>query len=214
MNRDRQYVTLAAPGSARLESRRSVFIAASGAVASAAEAEAFVADQRERYPDARHHCYAWRSGLPGEMQQQKYSDDGEPSGTAGLPILSCLEGPGLTNAVVVVTRYFGGTLLGTGGLVHAYGSAAAQAVSAAGTVHMRLMRALELTVDYKVYDGLVRGLASSGWFMDEADYGARVSFTLWVPPGEVDHATARLNDLTMGSVDIQEGSVRYMPAGA
>ncbi|MFT5059681.1 MAG: putative YigZ family protein, partial [Planctomycetota bacterium] len=102
------------------------FIADVSPVQNAEEAEAFVRLIRDQYPDACHHCYAWRTGMQGEVHRS--SDDGEPSGSAGRPIAAQLEGHELTQLVVVVTRYFGGTKLGVGGLMRAYGGAAGQAL--------------------------------------------------------------------------------------
>lgn len=114
-----------------LEVKRSRFLARAARTDTEAEARAFVAEVRGEHPTARHHCSAFVVGVPGALPVERSNDDGEPSGSAGQPILEVLRGTGLVGVSVVVTRYFGGTLLGTGGLVRAYSQAAAQALDAA-----------------------------------------------------------------------------------
>lgn len=114
---------------------RSRFLTTLEPVASVAAADDVVARVRREFPDARHHCTAWVLGEDG--QEQRSSDDGEPAGTAGAPMLTSLRGAGVTDVVAVVTRWFGGTLLGTGGLVRAYGGSVSAAVAEAGTVPRR-----------------------------------------------------------------------------
>ena len=122
------YRTLTVSSQVRFEVRRSIFIGLASPAPEEDAALALLADARKRYPDASHHVSAWVIG--GETRLQRYSDDGEPQGTAGLPVLDVLRRQHLEDAVVVVVRYFGGTLLGTGGLVNAYGRAADLAVQA------------------------------------------------------------------------------------
>lgn len=127
---------------ARVEVKRSRFLATLAPVVDVAAAEAVVAAARARYHDARHHCSAWVLGPDGA--RTRASDDGEPSGTAGAPMLAVLEGAELTDVVAVVTRYFGGTLLGAGGLVRAYGDAVGAALAVATRVRRRSVRLLEV----------------------------------------------------------------------
>ncbi|MCI7456002.1 MAG: YigZ family protein [Actinomyces urogenitalis] len=119
-----------------LEVKRSHFLARAARTDSEEEARAFIASVRAAHPTARHHCSAFIVSVPGALPVERSSDDGEPSGTAGQPMLEVLRGTGLTNTTVVVTRYFGGTLLGTGGLVRAYSDAAAQGLAAASQVRL------------------------------------------------------------------------------
>lgn len=142
------YRTVAGPAQDQFEEKRSRFIGAVAPVATEEEALAFVAARRRAHPEARHHVYAFvlrQGGL------QRFSDDGEPSGTGGRPVLDVLAGSGLVDAVVVVTRYFGGTLLGTGGLVRAYSQGARLALAAAAPVVMTHCTRLCLTMDYGFY---------------------------------------------------------------
>ena len=123
------YTVLDGSAVATIKVKGSRFVAEALPVNSVQEAESFLAGIRKREYDATHHCSAWRIGPNG--QELRYSDDGEPNSTAGLPIFRHIEGKGLTNTMVVVTRYYGGTKLGTGGLIRAYGDAAAEALDAA-----------------------------------------------------------------------------------
>ncbi|HEY5466273.1 MAG TPA: YigZ family protein, partial [Clostridia bacterium] len=123
------YRTLSAESRVRLEERRSVFIGVAAPANDETEASGLLARIRTEFPDAAHHVSAWIIG--GGVQSQRYSDDGEPQGTAGVPVLDVLRRQELENAVIVVTRYFGGTLLGTGGLVRAYSRTASLAAKAA-----------------------------------------------------------------------------------
>ena len=128
-NEQQAFLTLAGPAAAELVEKKSRFIGYAAPVADEAAALAFVQEIKARHRDATHNCYAYQAG--DNDQFQRSSDDGEPSGTAGRPILEVIRGRGLKNTAVVVTRYFGGILLGTGGLVRAYGAAAKQALEAA-----------------------------------------------------------------------------------
>ncbi|WP_174721934.1 IMPACT family protein [Actinomyces qiguomingii] len=123
-----------------LEVKRSHFLGRAARTDDEASARAFIASVRARYPDARHHCSAFIVLVPGAQPIERSSDDGEPSGTAGAPMLDVLRGTGLTNTTVVVTRYFGGTLLGTGGLTRAYSQAATRALDAASRVRLDTRR--------------------------------------------------------------------------
>ena len=125
------YYTIYRGGSGEVVEKKSRFIGEARAVSSEEEAAAFVEEIRKKYYDARHHCFAYVIGTDGK--QMRAADDGEPQGTAGRPMLEVLTGKGLANAMVVVTRYFGGTVLGTGGLVRCYTAAAQAAKAAAAT---------------------------------------------------------------------------------
>ena len=140
----RRYLTLASPASAELEVKRSRFVCDVAPVPSEEDARAFVESVRSATRDARHHCTAFVLGPDGGTQRS--NDDGEPSGTAGAPMLDVLRGQGLTDVVAVVTRWFGGTLLGTGGLIRAYGDAVSAAVDAATVVAYARREGLVVTV--------------------------------------------------------------------
>ena len=127
------------------------------------------------------------------------SDDGEPSGTAGKPLLDCIERQGITDAAVVVVRYFGGTLLGTGGLVRAYSSAAAECVQDAGTCEMRRAAKIEAVVDYSLIKPAQLMFAEMGAVTEDTEYSGSVKFTVWCLEDAAPSVIARLRDMSSGS---------------
>jgi uncharacterized YigZ family protein len=141
-----RYLSVAAAGVHEIEIRRSRFLCALAPVDSAEAAREVIAGRRRAEPAARHHCHAFVLGPDGRTQRS--SDDGEPAGTAGTPMLEVLRRRELTNTVAVVTRYFGGVLLGAGGLIRAYSQAVAEAADAVGVVESRRLELVEVTVDY------------------------------------------------------------------
>ena len=144
------YRTLSAFAEARFTEQKSVFIGRAGFCESEEKAIELIKTARNDYPDASHHCYAYILGTNAGVM--RYSDDGEPGGTAGMPILSLIRSEGLVNCCVVVTRYFGGTLLGTGGLVRAYTQGCRLALDAAGIVQMDMTRRNLCEVPYPCWD--------------------------------------------------------------
>ena len=191
MAADREYLTVGSVGKGEYTEKKSRFLGEIHPVSTEEEAAAVVAQARKRYYDARHHCYAWILG--DDASVKKASDDGEPSGTAGIPMLKVLEGAGIRNAVVVVTRYFGGTLLGTGGLVRSYTQAAQAALADARIVRMCRCRVIGIDTEYSFLD---RGLYYLGQMEIEPYdqvYTDRVSLTITV---EADRAETILNGLT------------------
>jgi uncharacterized YigZ family protein len=192
---------VAAPVEHELVIKKSRFLALAHPVASVAEADAVVAGRRKRYWDARHHCVALAVGPFAE--QQRSSDDGEPSGTAGVPMLEVLRRRDLTDLVVVVTRYFGGVLLGAGGLVRAYSSATSEVLDRA--VPVRRSAATRVTVPVPHAEaGRLHGVlhdwagAHDGALTDVA-YGDEATFTLLVPPAHLDALDAALAAATAGT---------------
>jgi uncharacterized YigZ family protein len=192
------YLSIAGHGSAEFVERKSRFIGQAFTASSEEEASLAVGRVRKAYPDASHHCYAYVVGLSG--QWQKASDDGEPSGTAGRPILDVLLRQGVVNAVVVVTRYFGGVLLGTGGLVRAYSHTAKLAVEAAGVARSVLCVRFTFAADYGLYGKAQRELESRSIPVEGAEFAADVvvtcratadmatAFGLWLADASAGHA--------------------------
>lgn len=172
-------ITLSQYGEATYEVKKSVFLGYAKPVYSPEEANQFVDEIRKKNADARHNVYAWI--LKKNTNLQKYSDDGEPSGTAGLPVLSVLSKNEITDAVVVVTRYFGGILLGKGGLIRAYTRAAAEAVKNALPVTMELCAVYGIEVDYKNSDKIMFEIRNAGHKISNIEYGANVSFEVVIP---------------------------------
>lgn len=151
--------TIKEPSEIEIKIKASRFIGRAFPCQSESEADEMLGGIRKKYYDASHHCFAWRIGLEKE-QKFRYSDAGEPSGTAGRPIYDRIEGKDLTNLIVIVTRYFGGTKLGTGGLTHAYSETAALAIEKAGVVERYLTDDIRFVVpypDYGVVERLIYG---------------------------------------------------------
>jgi uncharacterized YigZ family protein len=144
---DDSYHTLAAPSEGQYKEKGSRFLSYAYPVRSAAEVRERLLSLRNEHPSANHHCYAYRLGA--DKSQFRASDDGEPSNTAGRPILSQLQSQDLTNVLIVVVRYFGGTLLGVGGLINAYKSAAAEALARAEIITRHIEEVYEITFRYE-----------------------------------------------------------------
>lgn len=165
------YLTVAAEATAEIEVKRSRFIACVARVESEPAARAVVERIRRQHWDARHNCSAFVLGSRGETARS--SDDGEPAGTAGAPMLEVIRGAGLSDVVVVVTRYFGGTLLGAGGLVRAYGDATRAGLAAAGTRERRLLRLWDLEVAHADAGRVENELRSRGVVVRAVTYASR-----------------------------------------
>ncbi len=199
------YKTVAAP--LRHEGEKikgSRFIATVEPIASAAEVPTRVERLRGEFPAANHHCYAYRL-RPG-AENFRFSDDGEPSGSAGRPILQQIDGRGLTDVAVIVTRIFGGTKLGVGGLVRAYGGAAAEALALASIREVVLVRRVRLAFGYDL-TGPVQGmLTEAGLSPVESSYGESVVLVLEVPLALADGFLARLSERTSGRVTVTEAA--------
>jgi uncharacterized YigZ family protein len=182
--------------------KRSRFIGTAGPAATVDEAQRFVSALRERYRDATHNAWAFAVGV-GDSALRGMSDDGEPSGTAGQPILARIEGSGLGDLVVVVTRYFGGTKLGTGGLVRAYGGLAGRAIDTLEVVEKVRTRRIDLeTVHYSHY-GPLRGIidAHGGQVIDE-EFGEDVWMRIAVPLDRLKPFARAVRDATAGAIKI------------
>ena len=156
---------------------RSRFITQLSPASDPDEARAAVADIRAEFPDARHHCPAWIVRVPGEQNREHSSDDGEPSGTAGRPMLDVLRGSGLTDVCAVVVRYFGGILLGTGGLVRAYSDSVSEAIRAAEIWTVSEVPQWRLTAPVTAAGRLESLLRGEGWEV-EAEWSADVTLTV------------------------------------
>jgi len=196
---DETYTTVAGPGEAAFEVQGSEFLGHCRPVESVDAAESFVDEIRAAYADATHNVPAYR--VRADPLREYASDDGEPSGSAGKPALNVLQGRELENVAVVVTRYYGGTNLGVGGLVSAYGEATKRAIDDAGVTTERPHETLTLTVDYDD-SGTVRGIVESAGVAFEADYDERVTLTVRVPTAEADALRDRLRSATSGRVEI------------
>lgn len=197
------YLTVENRGERAFAVRGSEFVGHAAPARTVEEAEAFVEAVRTARPDATHNVPAYRVRVEGGGLLREYeSDEDEPTGSAGKPTLSVLTHRELQNVVVVVTRYFGGTELGVGGLARAYAKASKLAIDAAGVVEAVPETRLTVTTDYDD-SGTVRGIIESEGLEFDADYGERVRFDAWVPTNESDRVRDRLQNATRGRVAIE-----------
>lgn len=199
------YQTVAERARTAFEVQGSEFIGHVTPVESVEAAESFVETISEEYADATHNvpAYRVRSGTDGDLLREYQNDDAEPGGSAGKPALNVLQGRDLENVAVVVTRYYGGTNLGIGGLVSAYGRSVTEAVDAAGVVERRPHESLTVVVTYDD-SGTVRSLLESSEASFEASYETAVTFEVQVPVEAADGLRDRLRSATSGRVDIDE----------
>ena len=202
------YKTIDGTAHAEYEEKKSRFIGQVAHVETEDEAVAFLNGVRAANPMARHNVYAY---VLREGNRVRYSDDGEPARTSGLPTLSVIEHAGLKDVICVTTRYFGGTLLGTGGLVRAYTKAAQDAFAAVRVVEFAECVDLMVSVDYPLYDQLSHWLGSQGIQVLGTDFGADVTVEVRVLAAEADAVQAALVELTHGQVELLVGEPDYRP---
>ncbi|GAA2980959.1 MULTISPECIES: YigZ family protein [Streptomyces] len=202
-----QYRTVAGAGVHETEINRSRFLCALGPAATEEEAQAFVARVRAEHPTATHNCFAYVIGADASVQ--KASDDGEPGGTAGVPMLQMLMRREVRYAVAVVTRYYGGVKLGAGGLIRAYGGAVGEALDALGTITRRRYRLASVTVDHQRAGKLENDLRSTGRAVREVRYAEAVTIEIGLPDADVEGFRAWLADTTAGSARFELGGETY-----
>ncbi|MDE6388781.1 MAG: YigZ family protein [Lachnospiraceae bacterium] len=187
-------------GTAEIEEKKSRFIAHVAAAGTEEEALAFIEATKKQFWDARHNCYAYLLGEQGQMM--RFSDDGEPTGTAGRPILEVLTGSGIRNVVVIVTRYFGGTLLGTGGLVRAYTKAAQAGIAASDVRQMSYGYGLTIVTDYNGIGKIQYLIGQRGILAEETDYAEQVTVRITVPYEDKDAVIKEITEATAGRAGI------------
>lgn len=197
-----RYPIPAATARVALAVANSRFIATAGHTPSVEAARAMIAEVRADMPDATHHCYAYLIGY-GASVTAGMSDDGEPAGTAGRPMLAVLRGADLGDVTVIVTRYFGGTLLGTGGLVRAYGDAVKAVLEALPRAERVELRPLLAAVSYGAYAAARRALEGEGATIVDEQFGAEVRLTAAVPVDAHARAVAALAEATAGQARIE-----------
>lgn len=200
-------MTVAGEGVHETEISRSRFRCAVAPAASEEEARAFIARVRAERPDASHHCWAYVIGANGDVR--KASDDGEPGGTAGAPMLEMLIRREIRCAVAVVTRYFGGTKLGAGGLIRAYGGAVGEALDAVGTRTRHRYRLVTVTTDHQRAGRLENDLRTSGRAVLAVTYGAEVTIEVGVPESGLEAFRSWLADSTAGTARAELGGETY-----
>ena len=202
------YLTLARDGGAEIEVRRSRFLCTLARVGDEEAARAVVDRLRREHWDARHHCSAFVLGPEGTVERS--SDDGEPAGTAGAPMLEVLRGRGVTDVVAVVTRWFGGTLLGAGGLVRAYGDAVRAGLEATGTLRRDRVRELTLELGHADAGRVESDLRARGITALDSSYAATVTLRLGAPVADVERLHALVAELTGGSATAVEAGERWV----
>ena len=190
---DKNLTTVGKAASAEFTEKKSVFIGYTAPVSSAEEAEEFIQQIKKKHADARHNVSAYTVG-----NTIRYSDDGEPKGTGGVPVLEVIRKSGVDGTVVVVTRYFGGILLGASGLVRAYSKAAAMAIEAAGIVTYREYTVCDVTCDYSLYDKLLYDIGRRTVITDGTDFGGRITLHLAVLSEEYEAFSKALYAMTNG----------------
>lgn len=188
--------------------QKSRFIGYVKRVETEVEAQAFVQEIKKKHHDATHNCSAYMVGE--HNQTQKANDDGEPSGTAGVPILNVLKKQDLKDTAVVVTRYFGGIKLGAGGLIRAYSSTTSQAIQTAGVVERRLMQGVSVTVDYSLLGKLENELRNSDFILDSINYLEKVEFIVYVPDGQEADFRDWVVNLTSGKAVFADKGTAYV----
>jgi len=206
-----KYATVRDYGSSEIVIKKSRFIGHARPVESEEEAVAFIESIKKQHWDATHNCSAYVVGERDEFQ--KALDDGEPSGTAGKPILEVIKNRGLKNTAVVVTRYFGGILLGAGGLVRAYTDGAVAGIDAAGPIVKVLHREVVVDVDYTWYGKLENELRQRGTRLGDISFTDRVRIVCWPEVPEAERFVAWMTDLTQGRAQISTGEDRYFIEG-
>lgn len=207
----KEYETILEPGIGEIIEKKSRFIGYVRHVESEEEANAFISEIKKQNFDARHNCYAYTVGV--EQPQLKFSDDGEPGGTAGKPILEVITGMQLYHVCIVVTRYFGGVLLGTGGLVRAYTEAAKACIHAAGTVCKRLVVPTVITTNYTDLGKIQYILGNEGIEIKDSDYGENVRLLAEIFIDDVERVTKAVTEATAARSLLSQGEPVYSVSG-
>ncbi|MGW3655581.1 YigZ family protein [Streptomyces sp. NPDC005151] len=202
-----QYRTVARAGVREIEINRSRFICALAPAATEQEAQDFVARIRREHPTATHNCFAYVIGADASVQ--KASDDGEPGGTAGVPMLQMLMRREMRYVAAVVTRYYGGVKLGAGGLIRAYGGAVGEALDELGTITRQRFRLATVTVDHQRAGRLQNDLRATGRAVREVRYEEAVIIEIGLPDADVEDFRRWLADTTAGEALLELGGEAY-----
>ena len=204
-----EYYIPTGPGEASFVEKRSEFLGHIRMVETEEDARAFIAEMKKKYYDARHNCWCYiiKDG------PERYSDDGEPQGTAGIPMLEVFRREGITNFVCVVTRYFGGILLGAGGLLRAYTKSAKDALDAAGVSVVRRWVEMDIPCSYAQAERLKAEVLALSGIVTDMDYAAGVTIKAMVPEEKAEELRAKIFDVSAGSVKCVAGgeSFRAVP---
>lgn len=202
------YKTISSEASPEFVEKRSRFIGYIKPVTTERDALDFINSIRQKHWDATHNVYAY---VLREQNTCRYSDDNEPQGTAGMPVLDVIRKSGLTDVCIVVTRYFGGILLGGGGLVRAYSHSASLAVEAAGQIMMRSCAVCTLECTYNQYGKLSSILPENGATVDNADFSDKVLLAFHISKGELSRLSKLITETTCGTVEVKSDTEQYYP---
>ena len=194
------YTTIKQYSCFEYEDRKSVFIGEAMPVTTEAEALGFIERIKKTYPDARHHVFAY---VLRENSIMRFSDDHEPQGTAGMPVLDVIRKNGCTDTVIVVTRYFGGTLLGTGGLVRAYTSAALGALNGGEIIEYGIYAVLEIESGYSDYQKISGALSEYGFRTEDTVYAENIKISGSIKKDSLDRFMAHITETSSGRVGIK-----------
>ena len=203
-----EYRTPFQEGVAELVEKRSRFIGHVWRVETEEEARSRIEESRKRHYDARHNCFCYLLQEGGVL---RYGDDGEPQGTAGQPMLNVFQREEIWNVCCVVTRYFGGILLGAGGLTRAYGSAAKLALNAAGICRMGLWTALAVPCTYPLYERMLLAVAAAGGVVEDTDFGADIVLTVALPTERNESFLIQVRELSAGELEPLVGEESFRP---
>ncbi|MDO5733649.1 MAG: YigZ family protein [Eubacteriales bacterium] len=203
------YRSLEQKAEIELSEKKSRFIGLAAPVSNTDEAQALLDEARNRFPDATHHVSAWRLSLAGFYQ--RYSDDGEPKGTAGLPVLDVLTKQDLTEAAIIVVRYYGGIKLGAGGLVRAYSATAAEAVKAAKIVSYEKRQRYKLIAPYNLAETVHYHLAQAGCTQGEQSYGLNVEWVIAPSFAAEEKILELVKELSSDTILIERLSAEFIP---
>ncbi|MBN9655920.1 YigZ family protein [Halobacillus sp. GSS1] len=202
------YYTVKPEGSEEVKIQKSRFIGYVKRCETEEEAQAFISQIKKKHHDATHNCSAYMIGEQDLIQ--KANDDGEPSGTAGVPILEVLKKRGLKDTAVVVTRYFGGIKLGAGGLIRAYGSTASEAINTTGVVRRQLMKEMKVTIDYHLLGKVENEVRNSDYTLERINYLENVELIVYVESGLEKECEDWMTNLTSGQASIEQGDASYV----
>ncbi|MDO4534217.1 MAG: YigZ family protein [Clostridium perfringens] len=194
------YITVKKTTSDSFEEKKSEFIGYIKRVTTEEEAKEFVSEIKSKHKDARHNCWAYMIGQNKNIQ--RYSDDGEPQGTAGIPILEVIKKNDLTDCVVVVTRYFGGILLGASGLTRAYTKGAVIAINASGTVKKVLGLRVSIDVDYDLYGKIQYLCGENNWHIEDTEFTDKVKIYILAEKSESENIKLQITESTNGKANI------------
>lgn len=198
-----KYFTIAQAAKAETKAKGSKFIGQAALVTDAARAKEYLDSVRKREYEATHHCFAYRVGV-GNNIVFKYSDDGEPNGSAGKPIYDCIAGGELTNIIVVVTRYYGGTKLGTGGLVRSYSETTLLALEKAGKKTNYITDSIHLTLEFSFYDQILKLIQKFEAIQTESDFSENVSLMVQIRKSLTEKFEKEITDITHGTARIEK----------